>query len=91
MFKIYKVKRRLNKIQQTGTFGEQGKRVCDLQQELCLILPVVAEKKELRYRIMDIHTWLQTEIMFSACKWAAVAAIFACISSVLALITVFSN
>lgn len=90
MIKIWKVERKLNRIQQDN-FLKQGQQVADLQRDLKLVLPDRTAQKELFYRINGIHTWIQTKTMLVACFWAAVAAIFACICTVVALITVFSN
>jgi len=90
LIKILKVERKLSKIQQDDS-EKQGNQVIDLQQDLKLVLPLRTEQKELFYRINGIHTWLQTKIMLLACMCAAAAALFAFISSVMALVTVFSN
>jgi hypothetical protein len=87
MIQILKCQRKLSEIQRED-FLKQGKQVTDLQKDLGLVLPDRTGQKELFYRINGIHTWLQTKIMLVTCMWAAVAAIFACISSIVALITV---
>jgi hypothetical protein len=88
MIKLWKTERKLSKIQQDD-FQKQGSQVIDLQRELGLVLPDRTGQAELFYRINGIHAWLQTKTMLSTCWLAAVAAIFACISSIVALITVF--
>jgi hypothetical protein len=86
--KIWKADRRLSKIQQQD-YNNQEQQLIALQKDLGLVLPV--GQNNLLYRINGVHTWLQTKIMLLACMWAAIAALFACISSVMALVTVFSD
>ena len=88
MIKIWKVERKLSKIQQQN-YDEQKAQAINLQQDLGLKLSNT--QNELFYRITGIHTWLQTKTMLVTCFWAAVAAIFAFLSSIVALVTVFRN
>ena len=86
--KIWKVDRRLSKIQQQGN-DNQEQQLIGLQRDLGLVLPV--GQNNLFYRINGVHTWLQTKTMLVTCFYAAIAAIFALLSSIIALLTVFSN
>ena len=88
--KIWKVERELTKIQQDD-IEKQGNQVDELLKDLHLVVSRRTERKELSYLINAVCNWIQIKTMMVTCFWAAIAALFACISTVFALITVLSN
>ncbi len=93
MIWISKIERKLSKIQKLE-IDRQNTALINLLEEIGLFLPHTMQdnrQKQIYYFTNGIHTWLQTKMMLSACRWAAAAAILAFVSSVVALITVFSS
>ena len=93
--KIFKVRRKLSRIQKEKISDKQLEGLRTLAKELGVPVPPGLHNEfpldSINAITLNIHTWLQTEIMMITCFLAAVAAIFACISSLVALVTVLGD
>jgi len=83
-------------IGEDGKTKEQEKAIIALQKELCIAIPL--DQNNLWHRIQGVKDHLSLNMMLNACvsaKWsclfAAIAATAACISTILAMVTVLGN
>jgi len=95
---IRSIKQKVYEIQTAPPSGEQLQRIEDIAKRTGASLPEwlhtqdPTSRKNINFIAKNIHTVLQTEMMFNACvsaKWsclfAAIASIVACVSIILTL------